>query len=139
MGEQHIPLFGSREVYFGADNARTSGMDWLWGKCSRATTEVDVVLFDRGREERRWQSLSEANALLQATGHRSFDVQDFFPYGTARIDVGEEKTATRLFIGLGMIGAGALLATMWADVPSVNLSARILPGGGVLLSRSFGW
>lgn len=48
---------------------------------------------------------------------------------------------TRLYYGIAMIGAGALLATLWADAPAplTDLRVGLTPDGGFLASRSVGF
>ena len=48
---------------------------------------------------------------------------------------------TRLVGGLALVGAGALLATIWSDGGIVveEVEVSVTPAGGVLASRSFGW
>lgn len=53
-------------------------------------------------------------------------------------DVRGEKVrkAPNLYGGLAMIGVGALIATVWADAPDVQLDVQ---PGGVRLSKTFGF
>jgi len=44
--------------------------------------------------------------------------------------------AGRLYAGIGLAAVGALLATVWADVPDVSLS---LERGGARFSKTFGF
>ena len=59
-------------------------------------------------------------------------------------DVSENVEAVRvptagMYAGLGMVAVGALLATIWSDVPATeNLSVTPLPGGA-LVGASFGF
>lgn len=44
------------------------------------------------------------------------------------------------YVGLGMMGLGVLLATVWSDVEVSRVADIVItPGGGVMASRSFGW
>ena len=79
-----------------------------------------------------------------------FDSPSGYPYRTWRWTGGEgiaeamttysEVPKTRLYSGIAMIGAGALLATLWADAPAPlnDLRVRVTPDG-VHASRSFGF
>ena len=128
-------------LYLAPDNIQlSSDKDWLWGQCSNTTAVAfDVIQVYQGDEIDRWQSLSDVNAVLARQGYSTLDEHDFFPYGAAWVDWQEGNDAARAVIGFGMIGVGALLATVWSDVPGVDLAASITPGGGLLLSRSLGW
>ena len=51
----------------------------------------------------------------------------------------DTEAKTRIAIGLGMLAVGGLLATVWSDVPGVQLVAVSASPDGVRVSRSFGW
>ena len=125
--------------FFGPVDVRVSdSTDWLWSQCKNTPVSYQMGVMNNGRMwDNRW-SLSEIQSHFARHG-ASVDESDFFPYGKAHFDASADGAMRKLFLGFGMIGVGTLLATIWADVPDVDLTASITPGGGVLLSRSFGW
>ena len=125
--------------FFTAVDVRVSNStDWLWSQCKNTPVSYQMGVMNNGRMwENRW-SLSEIQSHFARHG-ASVDESDFFPYGKAYFEASADGAMRKLFLGFGMIGVGTLLATIWADVPDVDLAASITPGGGVLLSRSFGW
>ena len=123
-------------TYLAADGVQVSGTDWVWGSCVNAMSTYNVVALYQGQEIERFPSLAATNERLTRLGYRIVDEHEFFPSPSPD---NSDAAGTRFLIGLGMIGVGTLLATIWADVPSVDLSASIMPRGGVLVSHSYGW
>lgn len=52
----------------------------------------------------------------------------------------EEKEAWQIYSGLAMIGAGAIIATVWADAPAVVRDTQFTPTrGGLRVGSRIGW
>ena len=119
---------GSVGILF--DDARNPVSSKMSGRCDldwTVNTYVGLELFGR-------------LANLESTGARQANaLRGEFPKlddtrGSARAEA--YWPTGRLYAGIGMAAVGALLATVWADVPDVSLS---LEPGGARLSKTFGF
>lgn len=112
------------------DDARSAVSSKMSGRCNLDWT-VDTYV---GLE------LFGSIVNLERTGTRTAsELRGDFPRvddtrGTARAET--YWPASRLYVGIGLAAVGALLATVWADVPDVRLD---LEPGGARLSKTFGF
>lgn len=125
---QFANTVGSVGVLF--DDARSPVSSKMSGRCHldwTVNTYVGLELFGR-------------LANLESTGARqASDLRNEFPKvddtrGSARAEA--YWPAGRLYAGIGLAAVGALLATVWADVPDVSLS---IERGGARFSKTFGF
>ena len=121
---------------------------WLWSAdaCQgHARFGIDSTwTFSRWNRFRGWWDRTEYSVHydsltdfgVSCDGCRLSDASFVDTIGPLETDEG----LTRLYVGLGMIGTGVLLATIWSDVPdTARVAVSVAPTGGVRVSRSFGW
>lgn len=119
---------GSVGVLF--DDARNPVSSKMNGRCSldwTVNTYVGLELFGR-------LANLESTGTKQASALRGEFPKVDDTSGSARAEA--YWPAGRMYAGIGLAAMGALLATVWADVPDVSLS---LEPGGARLSKTFGF
>ncbi len=128
MSIQFANRVGSVGVLF--DDARNPVSSKMSGRCNldwTVNTYVGLELFGR-------LANLENTGAKQASALRGEFPKVDDTRGSARAEA--YWPAGRLYAGIGMAAVGALLATVWADVPDVSLS---LEPGGARLSKTFGF
>ena len=119
---------GSVGVLF--NDARNPVSSKIGGRCNldwTVNTYVGLELFGR-------LANLESTGAGQASALRGEFPKVDDTRGSARAEA--YWPAGRLYAGIGLVAVGALLATIWADVPDVSLS---LEPGGARLSKTFGF
>ena len=117
---------GSVGVLF--DDARNPVSSKMSGRCNLDwTVNTYVELFGR-------LANLESTGAKQASALRGEFPKVDDTRGSARAEA--YWPAGRLYAGIGLAAVGALLATVWADVPDVSLS---LEPGGARFSKTFGF